>query len=349
MQERIGILGYGRFGSALAVVCRDAGLDVRAFDTKADVPPDLRAGSVAELCAPSTLLVVAVPLERMEEAFRSLAPLARPGQVVIDVGSVKVLPARTMAEAFGERVGWVATHPLFGPASLARGERPLRVVVCPNPIHPEATSRTEAFFRALGCTPMEQSPEAHDQEMALTHALVFFVAKGMLDAGIPIDAPHAPPSFHGLAKSIESVREDAGHLFAPLHRYNPFAAAARRRLLETLQAADRLLADAESSPSSPSPALAIPDLGTPPAGLLQTRELIDDLDGELLGLLARRAELSRRAGRAKAERGLTVTDPSRESQLLSARRRGAAELGLDADAVEEIFQAILKFSRSVQR
>jgi hypothetical protein len=55
-----------------------------------------------------------------------------------------------MTQVFGLAQPWVATHPLFGPASLARGERPLRVVVCPNPLHPEPVRRVVALFDRLG-------------------------------------------------------------------------------------------------------------------------------------------------------------------------------------------------------
>ena len=43
-----------------------------------------------------------------------------------------------------------------------------------------------------------------------------------------------------------------------------------------------------------------------------------------------------------------MRDARREEALLAARRREAADLGLDADRVAAIFEAILGFSRGVQ-
>ncbi|WP_437678699.1 prephenate dehydrogenase/arogenate dehydrogenase family protein [Sorangium sp. So ce131] len=344
----VAFLGYGRFGAALGSLLRDAGIGVRALDPGAEVQGAARAASLPELVDGADLVLVAVPVPAMRDAITSLRPHLAPGQVVADVGSVKTVPARAMAEVLGVDRPWVATHPLFGPASLARGERPLRAVVCPNPAHPDAVRRVVALFERIGCQVLEQAPEEHDRVMAFTHALAFFMAKGMMDAGVPAGAPYAPPSFQGIARTIETVRADAGHLFAALHRENPFAGEARRRLIDALVAIDRSLDVAAKDAAPEDAALAIPDLGALSPELRETRELIDELDLELVGLLARRSELVQRAARAKATIGAAVRDPLREARLMESRRGCAAELGLDPDGVAEVFEVILRHSRSLQ-
>src|SRR5689334_13364497 len=69
--------------------------------------------------------------------------------------------------------------------------------------------------------------------------------------------------------------------------------------------------------------------------LSETRSLIDEIDGAIVGLLHRRAELSRRAGCAKAALGIGVIDPAREASLVAARRTAAIAVDLDPDAVAE--------------
>jgi prephenate dehydrogenase len=346
---RVSLLGYGRFGAALAGLLRDAELRVRALDPHAPVPDELRAGSHSELAAGCDLLLVAVPVPAMREAFTALAPHLAGDTVVADVGSVKAAPCAAMSDVFGAARPWVGTHPLFGPTSLARGERPLRVVVCPSPDHPAAARRVGELCTRLGCQVTEQAPDEHDRAMAWTHALAFFLAKGMTDAGAPLDVPYAPPSYQAIVRTIEAVRSDAGHLFAALQRDNPYAAGMRRALLDALEAADRDLLSTAPTAALDDARLSIPELGACPPELREARELIDELDRDLVALLARRAELSRRAGRAKAEIGRAVRDPEREAQLLASRRRWAADQGIDVGAVDEVFQAILRFSRGVQR
>jgi len=345
--NNVSFMGYGRFGAALGSLLREAGILVSAFDPHAEVPPELAARSLEDLVEGADLVIVAVPVTAMQAAFEALLPHLGPTQVVCDVGSVKTTPVRAMEALFGDRIPWVATHPLFGPTSLARGERPLRAVVCPNPLHPAAVGRVIALFERIGCQVMEQDPDEHDRSMAFTHALAFFVAKGLMDAGAPVDAAFAPPSFQAIARTIEAVRSDAGHLFGALHRENPHAREARKRLIDALVAADRSL-EHEGMTRTEAALLFIPDLGAYSPELRETRELIDELDQEFVALLARRAQLARRASRAKADIGHGVYDPVREARLLEARRKWASDLGIDVASVDEIFQAILRFSRRVQ-
>jgi prephenate dehydrogenase len=44
-----------------------------------------------------------------------------------------------------------------------------------------------------------------------------------------------------------------------------------------------------------------------------------------------------------------VLDPTREAAVFAARRAWGTERGLDAEGVEEIFRAIVRASRRVQR
>ncbi|MEY2160008.1 hypothetical protein AB7867_09730 [Rhodanobacter sp. FW510-T8] len=169
---------------------------------------------------------------------------------------MKMHPCATMDELLGAAIPHAGTHPLFGPLSLARGE-PLRTVVCPAAQHPQAAARAGALFRTLGCEVIEQDPESHDRAMAMTHALAFFIAKGLVDLGVDDGVPVAPPSFQGMKHMLAAVRGDAGHLFAAIQRENPFAAEARAQLLAELERVHRqLLADADGD------SLAIP---APPA------------------------------------------------------------------------------------
>jgi prephenate dehydrogenase len=349
----IAFLGYGRFGAALAGLFQEAGDRIRAFDPDADVPAEVRAGSLAELCHEADFVVIAVPVPVIGAAAAALLPHLSPRQIVFDVGSVKVAPTAMLAATLGRAIPWVGTHPLFGPVSLLRGERPLRAVVCPNAAHPEAVARVGALLSRIGCQVLEQDADAHDHVMAQTHALAFFVAKGMIDAGVSSDLPFAPPSFHAIARTIEAVRADAGHLYAALQRENPYAADTRKALLDALGSADQRLREAEPAADTGEPgaagALTIPDLGAVSPALSQTRELIDEVDREILALLARRARLSHRAAAAKAHLGAAVRDPRREAALLEARGREAERLGLDAAGVIPVFEAILGFSRREQQ
>ena len=361
--ESVALLGYGRFGRALGQLLAEGGVPHRAFDEHAEVPREFRADSLAELARGAAFVVVAVPVPRMKGALLALRPHLDPSQIVFDVGSVKVLPERALREVLGDRIPWTGTHPLFGPLSLARAERPLRVVLCPAAAHPQAAARTRALYERIGCEVVVQTPEGHDRVMAHTHALTFFVAKGMIDAGAATEVPFAPPSFQAFARTIETVRSDAGHLFAAIARDNPFAPEARKELVRSLASIDAAL-DAEASSHSATIAdgdaddandandaepLSIPDLGSRSPELKETRDHVDAIDHEIVRLLAQRMQLSRRAARAKAALGAPVLDAAREAEVMAARRQWADEARIDADAVADVFRAILTMSRRGQR
>jgi prephenate dehydrogenase len=338
----VAILGHGRFGAALAQLVGEAGIAVRAHDPLAEVPADVRAESVRDLVTGARFVVVAVPVPRIRAAVLDLRPHLERDQIVLDVGSVKVGPMAALEEVLGDAIPWVGTHPLFGPLSLALAERPLRVVVCPSKRHPEAAARVHELYERVGCEVVEQTAEGHDRVMAHTHALTFFVAKGMIDAGAGMEVPFAPPSFQAMARAIETVRSDAGHLFTAIAHENPFAGEARKQLVTSLSAIDRALdsraaaaaAAAEgggpridASPDSTG-RFAIPDLGD------RSPELKPGARAHRLARPRDRAA-ARAADAALAARGARKGAPRRAGARCEPRgggRRGAPDVGGRAQA-----------------
>jgi prephenate dehydrogenase len=345
----IGIVGFGRFGRSLCELMAESGIDVRAYDPYTHVPEPLAAASIGELVQASQAVVLAVPVPALEAVIAGASAFLTSRHLVLDVASVKVKPVGLFERHLAGRVPWAATHPLFGPASLARRERPLRVVVCPNDRHPAAVAAAARLYASLGCQVRLQDAEAHDREMARTHALGFLIAKAFIDLGIGSEPESVPPSFRGIAATIESVREDAGHLFTAILSDNPFAAEARRDFLDALARLDDELAHPPArAEASIAPGFPIPDFGDRSPDLVEVRDLIDDVDRRLVDLLVQRHDLSKRAGHIKRRDGRPVRDQVREETLLSERAEWARGGGLDVDGTLRVFRAILDQSRAYQ-
>lgn len=78
--------------------------------------------------------------------------------------------------------------------------------------------------------------------------------------------------------------------------------------------------------------------------LAALRSEIDDIDDELLQLLARRMNVSTQIGEYKKEKGLTVVQMDRWKQILTAHIEAGENLGLSKELIEKVFEAIHKAS-----
>lgn len=82
--------------------------------------------------------------------------------------------------------------------------------------------------------------------------------------------------------------------------------------------------------------------------LAQCRAEIDQLDSELVQLLAKRRQVTSRVGALKSEVGMPIYAPDREASLIEQRRTQAAEQGVNPDLVQDILRRIMQDSYSSQ-
>ncbi|WP_273388995.1 bifunctional 3-deoxy-7-phosphoheptulonate synthase/chorismate mutase type II [Barnesiella viscericola] len=74
--------------------------------------------------------------------------------------------------------------------------------------------------------------------------------------------------------------------------------------------------------------------------LAELRNQIDQLDNQLLELLAKRMRVSREIGQYKKEHSMPVLQTSRYDEILQKRMTQAVELGMGAEFMKEVMQAI---------
>ncbi|MFA5813748.1 MAG: prephenate dehydrogenase/arogenate dehydrogenase family protein, partial [Patescibacteria group bacterium] len=123
---KYGIIGYGRFGKLWADVLSSYG-DVLIYDKNQTEKNTSLAKAIK-----TDLLFLLVPISEMENCCREIAPLLGPKTIVIDACSVKVHPVKVMRKWLPKNQPIIATHPLFGPDSVARlGLKNQRIVVSP--------------------------------------------------------------------------------------------------------------------------------------------------------------------------------------------------------------------------
>ena len=79
-----------------------------------------------------------------------------------------------------------------------------------------------------------------------------------------------------------------------------------------------------------------------PAELLAVREKIDQIDHQIITLLAQRFELTHRVGMLKASLALEALDAQREAAKLAEIRALCEEHDLNPDLVTELFTQIME-------
>jgi len=81
---------------------------------------------------------------------------------------------------------------------------------------------------------------------------------------------------------------------------------------------------------------------TVPEALLEAREKIDQIDKNLVELLAARFELTHQVGVLKADQELEALDAGREAEKLAELQRLCADKGLDPELITELFSRIME-------
>ncbi|MDF3124025.1 bifunctional chorismate mutase/prephenate dehydrogenase [Rheinheimera sp. 1928-s] len=86
----------------------------------------------------------------------------------------------------------------------------------------------------------------------------------------------------------------------------------------------------------------------PMAALLPLRQQIDQLDSQLVELLAKRAAVTAEVGRVKQHYALPLYVPEREQALIKARRQQAEDAGVSADLIEDVLRRVMRESYQTQ-
>lgn len=232
----IGIIGYGRFGQLWAELMRQFG-DVLVWSRSHEpgqISDHISFVTLQEAAA-ADMLFLLVPISAMEETCMRVAPLLKPETVVLDACSVKLYPVRVMRRRLPSEQQIIATHPLFGPDSVARqGVRGQSIVICP--VHAEETSidACEQMMETLGIKIIRTTADEHDKQMARSQALVHFIGRALTPLKLG-EQPIATPDYHSLLQMNSMVQNDTWKLFFDMQTYNPYSAEMRGEFAEALR------------------------------------------------------------------------------------------------------------------
>lgn len=234
MINKIGIIGTGKFGTLLARILPSV------FPHAEIVTCPRNTLSKLDIC---DLVIPAVPMAHFAEVIHHIAPILKKQATVMDVCSVKSYPVSVMKQALRSDIQIVASHPMFGPGTVAKLNgrvKGLRLVM--QNIRTTGTEYSDIYaaFQQSGFEIIEMSPEDHDKNAAEFHFSAHVIAaliKTIQLRGTPIDTR----SVESLFDFIEMVQTDDTTLLKEMYLYNPFCKKQFEKIDNAYQSINSLL------------------------------------------------------------------------------------------------------------
>ncbi len=230
----VGVYGLGRFGAFWAELLSKH-FPVTAWSRNPDrpVPAGVRHVALEELFE-ADIVWLCPAISSMEEVLQEVAPLVRPGQVIADTCSVKIVPAGLMLQHLPVHAKLLATHPMFGPDSAKAGLEGLPVVLHDLREASDSLKFWQDRFAEWGMQVLLMTPEEHDQAAAYTQGVTHFLGRVLDDMGLK-PHPIATRGYQRLLDLVQQTCNDPFQLFLDMQNFNPHTTAMRNDLKRSFE------------------------------------------------------------------------------------------------------------------
>lgn len=191
--NRLCLIGIGLIASSLARAARELGLAdeiVCASPDAAHRAKALELGLVeeafqnnADAVVGADMVILCTPAGAMAGVASEIAAALEPGAILSDVGSVKRRIMEQIQPLLPDHVHFVPAHPVAGTensgpeAGFSSLFRNRWCILTPPPgTAPEAVSRVQGFWEAMGADVELMDPAHHDQVLAITSHIPHLIA-----------------------------------------------------------------------------------------------------------------------------------------------------------------------------
>ena len=217
----IALVGHtGRMGAMLGAAWSAAGCTVTGIACAPGEKPDVAAVSAVDA------VVLAVPVSALCDVMARLSPFMHPGQLLMDVTSVKMLPMLIMQEFHSGPV--VGSHPLFGPVPVPSTDARRSILVAGRRAAPVHKDMAEALFGALDSNVSWTTAREHDHGVAFAQSLNFAMSTAFFAtiARHPECLPFLTPSFTRHKEAARKHLTLDRNMFCEFTAHNPCFCAA---------------------------------------------------------------------------------------------------------------------------
>jgi prephenate dehydrogenase len=176
-----------------------------------------------EVMMMSDMVLFAVPLHETVKIILDLVPYARPGQLLMDLSSLKVGPIQAMLRSPSSVLG---LHPMFGGSvSSFAGQT---MVACPVRIDPSEWGFLRRLFEEKGMRIKECTPEKHDRMMSIIQVLfhVTTMLTGRVLRELEVDVTETmeftSPSYRLEMNLLGRIFAQNANLYSAITQMNPY-------------------------------------------------------------------------------------------------------------------------------
>jgi len=176
---RVAVIGAGKMGVWFAKFFLAKDYDVILADRKKeklenlkDVLVDLTT-NFQEAVIDADQIFLCVSIDAIEEVVKTINPVLREGQVIMDIASIKEAPVRTMHQ-YIKTATVLGTHPVFGPGS--HGLKNKAYVLTPTtPQEKAVAEKFKVWLEQEKANVFVMTPKKHDELMSVVLGLPHFI------------------------------------------------------------------------------------------------------------------------------------------------------------------------------
>ncbi|MFC1965405.1 prephenate dehydrogenase [Chloroflexota bacterium] len=184
----------------------------------------VEATTKMEAVKTADMVLISVTIDSFEEVVKQLSAFLNPGQVVIDITSIKTLPVEIMHKHIKTGVV-LGAHPVFGPG--AKDIRNRNFVLTPTSEKEAALAeKIKGHLETRGARVTMMTPHEHDEVMAVILGLAHFIAIVSAETLVNFDTLKQMKQISGttykvLLTLVESVISEDPELYASLQMNLP--------------------------------------------------------------------------------------------------------------------------------
>ncbi len=225
-KPRIAIVGLGLIGGSIGMALRQA--DVASAVIGHDKDPNTskkakKLGAVTgtdwnlvSTCETSDLIILAIPVDGIEDTLKAIAPYLRPGTLIMDTASLKEPVLAWADEILPDHVHFVGANPIISEPDSSTGgldaaqadlfQNRLFCLVPSVKADPDVVQLASNVVAILGARPLYVDAAEHDGLMGGVDQLPSLMALALLEA------TSGQPSWRELRKVAGATFETSTHL-----------------------------------------------------------------------------------------------------------------------------------------